>query len=176
MKFRKWNNQRSQSISDTERKIGSKNNVDWTLIQRHNVESMLNWRCLCAHWDNQPIGHMTFIQHHINVDATSWRCIDVDARLSQCCVPAGKRLAKRLAPSSPSKVITNLGETGKKWKYPALRKHAYSDILKILPPKNGNFPIKNSDIFHVSAQNIDCGNRLDEAVLTYTHSLCFEQK
>ena len=28
-----------------------------------------------------------------------------------------------------------------------LRKHAYSNILKILPPKNENFQIKNSDIF-----------------------------
>ena len=36
-----------------------------------------------------------------------------------------------------------------------LRKQAYSYILKILPPKNENFQIKNSDIFHVSAQNID---------------------
>ena len=42
-----------------------------------------------------------------------------------------------------------------------IRKHAYSDILKILPPKNENFPIKNSDIFHVSAQNIDCGYSLE---------------
>ena len=39
----------------------------------------------------------------------------------------------------------------------ALRKHAYSNILKILPPKNESFLIKNSDIFHISAQNIDCG-------------------
>ena len=38
----------------------------------------------------------------------------------------------------------------------ALRKHAYSNILKILPPKNENFQIKNSDIFHISVQNIDC--------------------
>ena len=29
-------------------------------------------------------------------------------------------------------------------------------MLKILPPKNGNFQIKNSDIFLISAQNIDC--------------------
>ena len=36
-----------------------------------------------------------------------------------------------------------------------LRKHAYSNILKILPPKNENFQIKNSNIFHISAQNID---------------------
>ena len=28
-----------------------------------------------------------------------------------------------------------------------LQKQAYSNILKILPPKNENFQIKNSDIF-----------------------------
>ena len=38
-----------------------------------------------------------------------------------------------------------------------LRKHAYSNILKILPLKNENFQIKNSDIFNISAQNVDCG-------------------
>ena len=42
-----------------------------------------------------------------------------------------------------------------------LRKHAYSNILKILPPKNENFQIKISDIFHISAQNIDCGYSLE---------------
>ena len=39
----------------------------------------------------------------------------------------------------------------------SLRKHAYSNIMKILPPKIENFQIKKSDIFHVSAPNIDCG-------------------
>ena len=33
-----------------------------------------------------------------------------------------------------------------------LRKHAYSNILKISPTK-----YENCDIFHISAQNIDCG-------------------
>ena len=28
-------------------------------------------------------------------------------------------------------------------------------------PKTENFPIKNSDIFHISAQNIDCGYLLE---------------
>ena len=41
----------------------------------------------------------------------------------------------------------------------SLRKHAYSNILKISPPKTENFQIKNSDIFHISVQNIDCGTR-----------------
>ena len=43
----------------------------------------------------------------------------------------------------------------------ALRKHAYSNILKILPPKNEIFQIKNDDIFYTSAQNIDCGYSLE---------------
>ena len=43
----------------------------------------------------------------------------------------------------------------------ALRKHAYLNILKILPAKNKNFQIKNSDSFHISAQNIDCRYSLE---------------
>ena len=35
-------------------------------------------------------------------------------------------------------------------------KHAYSNILKILPPKNETFQTKNSDFFYISAQNIYC--------------------
>ena len=40
--------------------------------------------------------------------------------------------------------------------YKALRKHTYSNILKILQPKKENFQIKKSDICHIPAQNIDC--------------------
>ena len=43
----------------------------------------------------------------------------------------------------------------------SLRKHAYSNILKILQPKKGKFFIKNSDIFLISVQNIDCGYSLE---------------
>ena len=35
------------------------------------------------------------------------------------------------------------------------------NILKILPPKNESFQVKNSKIFHISAQNIDCGYSLE---------------
>ena len=42
-----------------------------------------------------------------------------------------------------------------------LQKHAYSNIPKILLPKNENFQIKNSDILQISAQNIDCGYSLE---------------
>ena len=40
--------------------------------------------------------------------------------------------------------------------FQTLRKHAYPNILKILQPKKENFQTENSDIFHNSAQNIDC--------------------
>ena len=43
----------------------------------------------------------------------------------------------------------------------SLRKHACSNILKFLPPKYENFQMKNSDNFHISAQNIDCGDSLE---------------
>ena len=42
-----------------------------------------------------------------------------------------------------------------------LRKHAYSNILKILQLKKEKFQIKNSDIFHISARNMDCGYSLE---------------
>ena len=48
-------------------------------------------------------------------------------------------------------------------------KQAYSNILKILPSKIGNFQIKNFDIFfYISAQNIDCGFSLE---LLYPQSM-----
>ena len=37
------------------------------------------------------------------------------------------------------------------------KKHAYSNILRILPLKIENFQMKNSGSFHISAQNTDCG-------------------
>ena len=59
--------------------------------------------------------------------------------------------------------------------YEALRKHAYSNTLRILPPKYENFRMKNSGSFHSSAQNIDCGYLLDpprRGVLMSIHNLC----
>ena len=43
----------------------------------------------------------------------------------------------------------------------SLRKHAYSNILKISPPKTECFQIKILIFFHTSAQNIDCGYSLE---------------
>ena len=42
-----------------------------------------------------------------------------------------------------------------------LRKHAYSNIFKISPPKTESFQIKILIFFHISAQNIDCGYSLE---------------
>ena len=48
------------------------------------------------------------------------------------------------------------------WLLISLRKQAYSNILKILPPKKKwKFSDKNSDIFFISAQNKDCGYSLE---------------
>ena len=41
------------------------------------------------------------------------------------------------------------------------KKHAYLSILKILQPKKENIQKKNSDIFHIPAQNIDRGYTLE---------------
>ena len=40
-------------------------------------------------------------------------------------------------------------------------KHAYSNTLIILQPKKENFQIKKIYIFHIPAQNIDCGYSLE---------------
>ena len=59
----------------------------------------------------------------------------------------------------------------KKMTYP-LRKHAYSNILKILPPKKWKFSDKKIwFFFHVSAQNIDCGYSLEPPHLSAQHRL-----
>ena len=58
----------------------------------------------------------------------------------------------------------------------SLRKHAYSNIFKILQPKKETFQIKNSDLFHISAQNIDCGYSLEpprRGGSNGYHNLCF---
>ena len=63
----------------------------------------------------------------------------------------------------------------------SLRKNAYSNILKILSLSTENFQIKNSDIVHISAKNIDCGYSLEpprrggsnEYPQSSTHNLCF---
>ena len=43
----------------------------------------------------------------------------------------------------------------------SLRKHAYSNILKISPPKTESFQIKILMFLYISAQNIDCGCSLE---------------
>ena len=61
----------------------------------------------------------------------------------------------------------------------SLRKYAYSNILKILQPKKENFQIKNSDTFHIPAQNIDCGYSLEPprrgVSYEYTQSMFFRK-
>ena len=57
--------------------------------------------------------------------------------------------------SAPMKAISLLNLDN------SLRKQAYSNILKISPPKPESFQIKILIYFHISAQNIDCGYSLE---------------
>ena len=59
------------------------------------------------------------------------------------------------------KFATHLWNSLQKKKKKKKKKNAYSNILKILQPKKANFLIKNSDIFNISAQKIDCWNPLE---------------
>ena len=56
-----------------------------------------------------------------------------------------------------------------------LRKHTYSNILKISPPKTESFEIKILIFFHISAHNIDCGYSLEPPRRVPT-TYIFEQK
>ena len=64
---------------------------------------------------------------------------------------------KHSPPEAPKEGENNIRTVHVKSRHSTLRKHAYLSILKILPSKNENLQIKNSDILHISAQNIDCG-------------------
>ena len=50
----------------------------------------------------------------------------------------------------------------------ALRKHDYTQ--KISPPKTESFQIKNSNIFNISARNIDCGHSLEPSWRCGSHA------
>ena len=43
----------------------------------------------------------------------------------------------------------------------SLWKRAYWNKLKISQPKKENFQVNNFDIFHIPAQNVDCGHLLE---------------
>ena len=45
------------------------------------------------------------------------------------------------------------------WK--PLRKHAYWNNIENFTTKKGTFSVENSNVFHISAQNIDCGYSLE---------------
>ena len=58
--------------------------------------------------------------------------------------------------------LQGLGVLTTDWKrFLTLRKHAYSNLLRILPKTIENFEMKISGSFHISAQNIDCGYLLE---------------
>ena len=60
--------------------------VALTSMHRHDVYTTSLWRWWFV---------KTFIQHCIDVDATSWRCIDINATLDKRHVPARRHFMKR---------------------------------------------------------------------------------
>ena len=56
----------------------------------------------------------------------------------------------------------------------------YYENMPIQPPKTENFQLKKNDIFHISAQNIDCGYLLElpqwGGYNEYPQFYVFEQK
>ena len=86
----------------------------------------------------------------------------------RCCSGScgGRRTYLRTSPCcrlyfSSFRIIESILVTLKIKHRLTLRKHAYSNIQKNSPTKTENFQIQNSDIFYISAQNIDCGYSLD---------------
>ena len=76
--------------------------------------------------------------------------------MSQVCANAQTDLNLRLAHISD--IVAYIGHIQSS----TLRKHAYSNVLKILQPKKGQFlNKKNSPISRIAAQNIDCGHSLE---------------
>ena len=62
----------------------------------------------------------------------------------------------------------------------SLLKHAYSNKIENFTTKNWKFSDKNSDIFHISAQNIDYGYSLEPpnrgGSNGYQQSVCLSRK
>ena len=67
------------------------------------------------------------------------------------------------------KVLTTTAADGIFTIFCVITKTLLFTYIENFTTKKENFQIKNSNIFHISAQNIDCG-------FTSTHNLCFEQK
>ena len=66
----------------------------WHIMQIISLQKKYHLFVVCwfffpTYWALIPSGHMTFIQRRFNVDATSWRCIDVEATLYLRYMPAG---------------------------------------------------------------------------------------
>ena len=64
-------------------------------------------------------------------------------------------------PASKGQPTAKLCQLKVKYTFFTIRKTCLFKKMKILPPKNENFQIKNSHIFLISTQNIDCGYSLE---------------
>ena len=88
----KWHIQENRSLGLTETLLKTAPFAG----QRKSPSAGLRWTRfpMIPKWP-QPSGHATLRQRRINVDATSWRCIDVDATLYKRHMPAGNLFVLR---------------------------------------------------------------------------------
>ena len=105
----------------------------------------------------------TLIRRHFNVVCPLGRpwTDSVDAQ-ADLCLFCSHMPEDAFCMARPNWSVLNLlhvlyqSMNAKRTKNGTLRKHTYANMWKISPPKTENFQIKTSDIFHISAQNIDC--------------------
>ena len=74
----------------------------------------ISWLLGGKHLQHQPSGLMTFIQRCLNDDATSWRCIDVEATLYRLHVSARSEVSTRYQESFQQDMARSLWATMRK--------------------------------------------------------------
>ena len=119
-------------------------------------------------WNCNNLPENSSVGAHIWIGSFQIQDIFRSAKISQTFCPASLyQMTSTNTSTSPRQnvrdclaLLNPTQEFSSKKPY-SLRKHAYSNKLKILPPKNEKIQIKSPDIFHISAQNIDCGYSLE---------------
>ena len=114
-------------------------NLSWNITEWNCINDTLLDALISSHYPQRALTY-----NYIRKTYTKWvkrgYYSYLESNLNLRCVSlwwlTGNHYANRT-------YLYNLG----RYQRITLRKHAYSNILKILPPKNENFQMKNSDIF-----------------------------
>ena len=150
--------------------LTEKDRKQWNGIKETNTAtgSDKEWQKQCkSDWSQSNPFHEESLR--------TFRSVSVDANVDLCQLISLYLVSSYLLPSWENmrqhmrKLSLSISDL-------SLRKHAYTNILKLLPPKTENFQLNNFDIFHISALNIDCGYSLEpprRGGSNKNHNLCF---